>query len=73
MYYPDFEIDRMIWESWVNDETLSQEKKEENNQLMNQCGFRFENFTKKVTKKEKSGFQRFLNALKCKCCARASG
>lgn len=41
----------MLWECWVNDDSLTQSKKDEHMQLLTQCGFKFEEYAQEKKKK----------------------
>ena len=66
--YPEFEIDRLMWECWVNNYDLDDKEKEEHLYLLGECGFKFSK-NKQVSKKpKKSGWKDILWRNIC-CCA----
>lgn len=39
--FPEFEVDRMVYESWGNEKDFPQQKRDAYIKLMEECGFNF--------------------------------
>lgn len=65
MDFPEFEIDKLMWECWINNPNLNDEERQDNIVLLEECGLKFDKMRRGRGASKKTGF---LQSLRNFCC-----